>query len=513
MSKFSKNIYCSVLILSFIGLNAFIIYGISSVLAYLNTGAERTSMLHTGIERRPTYLPKITWDTLQYEGRPMEKQNLKEIEKDYLNSWYVRNLAYQQNSKTGIEDYFTDSARVNIFKNMEYNSLRKTKITSTTLNHQPELNFYSADGQLVSFTDRNVISYQEVYLGEKLVDRLVDTANYKVVMLLEDGFWRIRHMVREAASGVEDSIASRDNWQIKGRHFYKRGEKFSFQGINYYPKDTPWDTFGEGFDEQTIGKDFQFLKEHGFNSIRIFIPYEEFGKADLIPEKTEKLKKLLDIAHANSLKVLITLFDFYGDYSVSDWNQTYSHARDLVKMFRNHPAVFAWDLKNEPDLDFENRGKERVLNWLKHLSDQIKAEDPEHFITIGWAKPENAHLLEDKQDFISFHFYGSPSEFKSALDSLERKTCKPLVLEEFGISTYKGVWNPFGNSEEEQANYYREMLATLKTKELSHFSWSLYDFNNIPNRVVGWLPWRKSNQKKFGLIRQDGTFKPAIQEY
>jgi hypothetical protein len=34
--------------------------------------------------------------------------------------------------------------------------------------------------------------------------------------------------------------------------------------------------------------------------------------------------------------------------------------------------ILAWDLKNEPNLDFENRDKDNVLNWLNHMVLSLK---------------------------------------------------------------------------------------------------------------------------------------------
>ena len=161
--KINKNLYRAILIVSFLAANALILFGLSSVFAYLNTGADRSTMLHTEIKSSRMYLPEITWDTTSYEGRPMESQNLKEIERDYLNSWYVKNLALSTNKRYGIADYYTDSSRVNIYNSIAYNAKNDLHFTSTTTNHEPKLLFYSADGQLVVFEDQNVIEFSESY--------------------------------------------------------------------------------------------------------------------------------------------------------------------------------------------------------------------------------------------------------------------------------------------------------------------------------------------------------------
>ena len=97
-----------------------------------------------------------------------------------------------------------------------------------------------------------------------------------------------------------------------------------------------------------------------------------FGKEKIPPVKLDKLKEVLDVAQNTGLKVVVTLFDFYGDYSVLNWTLTHRHASQIVSTFKNHKAILAWDIKNEPDLDFDNRGKETVMAWLVQMINEIK---------------------------------------------------------------------------------------------------------------------------------------------
>ena len=76
---------------------------------------------------------------------------------------------------------------------------------------------------------------------------------------------------------------------------------------------------------------------------------------------------------------------------------------------------------------------------------------------------------------------------------------KPIVLQEFGLSSYSGIWRPFASSEEKQANYYAEMQKALTKNNTSFMSWTLYDFDNVPKEVLGRLPWRTNPQKNLVL--------------
>ncbi|WP_417886532.1 glycoside hydrolase family 2 TIM barrel-domain containing protein [Zunongwangia sp.] len=509
-NKITKNIYRAGLIITFIALNGLILFGISSVLAWLNTGADRTGMLHTEVLSKDVYLPKITWGDTVNPGRPMELQTLGEIQQDYLNAWYVKEVAYKTNNPYGIEDYYTDSSRVNLFETIAYNEENNIHFEATTLQHEPDLEFYSADGQLVVITDKNVIEYQEVYENNQKLFTHQDTANYKVMLLLEDGFWRIRHLQKELATPNQDSTISSKIASVKNGKIYIENKPFSIKGINYYPQHSAWDLFGDNFSEDTLRKDFKIIKDASLNSIRIFIQYEDFGKADVVPEKLQKLNTLLNVAEEEGLKVVVTLFDFYGNYSVLDWTLTFEHARQIVETFKNHPAIIAWDLKNEPDLDFDSRGEELVLEWLSHLTSEIRKTDPNHLLTIGWSTPDIAEKLQNKLDFVSFHFYKDLDKLEEDYSILQKKVNKPLVLQEFGMSSYHGLWNFFGDDEEDQANYHQKIQSFFKEKDLAFMSWTLYDFPKVPTDVVGIRPWRKSRQKHFGFIDLQGMPKPAF---
>ncbi|SHJ28546.1 cellulase family glycosylhydrolase [Pseudozobellia thermophila] len=496
----------AVLIASFLGMNALIVFGISSVWSYLNTGADRSTRLHLNLEEVTAYLPKVEWDTSKVEGRPMEAQTLAQIERDYLHGWYVRNTALFDNNRYGIADYFTEGARAKIFGLLDFNRKQNASFKQTTLSHRPELAFYSADGTQVYFTDRKVELYQRAYENGSPLFESVETTGYKVIMLLEDGFWRTRHFTKIPSS---DKVVGAPVRLSNGT----LGAIRNIKGVNYYPQDTPWDVFGKKYDEAIIAKDFELIRHMGWNTIRIFIPYEDFGAVHVDGQKLAKVRSLLDRADQNGLKVMVTLFDFYGNYDVLDWTLTHRHAEQVVKALKDHPALLAWDLKNEPDLDFGSRGEQTVLAWLREMNRQVRNWDQENAITVGWASPEAAVHLNDELDFVSFHYYREVSEFKEAYNTLKASVAevgKPIVLQEYGISSYGGIWNAFGASEEKQADYYKEMQGILKEEGLPFLFWTLYDFNQVPNSVVGWRPWRKQPQRYYGCFDKKGEPKAAL---
>ncbi|MFK7810891.1 MAG: cellulase family glycosylhydrolase [Maribacter sp.] len=505
--KLNKTLYRTVLIVTFLAINTLIIYGLGAAWAFMNTGADKTSMLHLEVPMADVYKPNLEWTNLENPGRPMEKQALGEITNDYMNAWHVRNIAYKKNDRYGIEDFYTDSARVRLYETIDLNIKNKNWYKRTTLNHHTSLDFYTADGTMVVFKDYNVEEYQEIYEGEQLLFKEKDTTSYQVMMLLEDGFWRIRHL--------KEIAAPRDTSKVEKRNIAARIEKIeNLRGINYYPKDSPWDTFGKKFKDSIINQDFEIIQNMGLNTIRVFIQYEDFGKNNVNGKKLELLKSLLDRAEANDLAVMITLFDFYGDYDVSNWTLTHRHAEAIVNAVKDHPALLGWDIKNEPDLDFESRGRLRVLSWLEQMIENIKKWDKNHPVTIGWSSPEAGIELADKVDFISYHYYREVKDFKKAYDTLKATVPnKPKVLQEYGMSSYKGVWNFYrGANEEGQRDYYKAIQPVLKDNNIPYMFWTLYDFKKVPSSVAGSLPWKTKKQHYFGCLDTLGNKKPAYFE-
>ncbi|MFX0558265.1 glycoside hydrolase family 2 TIM barrel-domain containing protein [Maribacter sp. CXY002] len=504
MAVRNKNAYRAFLIISFVAINVLVIFGIGAVFSYLNTGADRTTMLHLESEVHEVYLPKVVWTDTVGEGRPMEKQTLSEIERDYKRAWYVKNLAYNSNNTYGLNDYYTDSALVKFERFIELNKAKNITLNITTLNHRPDLEFYSADGTMVVFKDENVNLYKETLLNDTIVFASRDTTSYRVIMLLEDGFWRIRHIKQLdiPTESVKQINHKKSNINID-----------EVKGVNYYPQKHPWDMYGEYFDSTVVATDFKTIKDMGLNTVRLFVPYEAFGKNFVDSEKLSQVESTLDIAQNNSLKAIVTLFDFYGNYDITDWTLTHRHAETVVNTLKNHPALFAWDIKNEPDLDFATRGKKRVTSWLKEMIIQVKTWDQENIITIGWSSTEGAENLVDEVDLVSFHYYLKPSNFKSALNHLKSTLPKnkPLMLQEYGTSSYVGLWSLFIGKEDKQEVYFKEMQNSINEEGLPFIFWTLYDFEEIPSSVVGHLPWRKTPQKYFGCIDKDGNKKPSFQ--
>lgn len=363
------------------------------------------------------------------------------------------------------------------------------------------MEFFSEDGQLIVLTDTDVLEHEQLYKEGVFLNKTSSLNTYKIILLLEDGYWRIRQFVK---------VSSKDRL----KELSSNPLNLNLKGINYYPKSSPWDTFGTQFNKDTIATDFKIIKNAGLNSIRIFVGYEDFGKEHVSADKLEKLRVLLDQAQLADLKVLVTLFDFYGNYSVSDWTMTQQHLLQIVQTVKDHDALLGWDIKNEPDLDYSSRNKDVVESWLEHMIYRIKLIDDAHPITIGWSNTSSAAALVDQVDFVTFHYYEPLDELETALTELKTVTgLKKIAVTEYGVSSYSGIWNLMGSSEEDQANYHKEAQELLDKNKLAFMSWTLYDFESVPENVTGTYPWRRNPQKFYGFLDSRGGKKKSSFKY
>ncbi len=510
----SRLLYRIIILGVFVVANFFILRGIGSVLAFIKSGADREQMMAKVLKVNDYYKPVFNWSNLENPGRDFIAKNQGEVQRDYTDSWYVKNLNQAVNTTKGIADFYTDSSRVNLFRVIEMNKKLGLSVHGTTLSHNIDINFFSADGKLVAFDDNNVHEVYRIFRNDSLIGQQEQFSNYKIVMLLEDGFWRIRHMVRSNSIDTTqiqiDSKAS-DFVRRKGKQLLLNNNPYYIRGINYYPKETPWAMFGDKYNDTIIDQDFQKIDSLGFNTARIFVSFEEFGKEEVDQKSVLQLRRTLDLAQRHNLKLIVTLFDFFGNYDIINWTLTEQHLKGIVGPLKEHPAILAWDLKNEADLDMQVHSEEQVTSWLDFALKRLKFYDPNHLITIGWLHPHPHFAKKSTTDFMTFHFYEDVGDFDKVYDQWAIHTDKPLVVGEFGLHSFKKSF--LGNSQEDQREHYRIIMNKIEQEEKHFLAWTLYDFPELPKEVFGIFPWITLPQKNMGLLDVDGNPKLVMEVF
>ena len=302
--------------------------------------------------------------------------------------------------------------------------------------------------------------------------------------------------------------------QMKVPSFADRKGKFShifeqkFTGLNYYPASASWADFWTEFPLEEIKSDLETAKELNVNSLRIFLTHDYFDNNKTREEALSKLDIFLDLCATKDIKVIVTLFDLRPNYALSIWAADIKHIDAVLSHAADHPAILAIGIKNQPDLDFGHWGRGLVEGWLTVMARHIQTDYPQLPVTAGWSNAKNADRLSRVFDIVTYHEYENPNAFDARLRTVKRITGgKPVIITELGST----VWGlPFSKRFNEAAQAARLKSQLGYAGEANGvFVWTLNDFEQVGREVAGPLPWRRAQQKHFGLMRSDGTPRPA----
>ncbi len=228
-----------------------------------------------------------------------------------------------------------------------------------------------------------------------------------------------------------------------------------------------------------VAGDFEEMKQLGANTVRIHLQVSRFMKSARKPKRKSlaQLTRLLTLAERNGLYLDITGLGCYDKKDVPNWYNKLNEAKrwDVQARFwdavaetcKNSPAVFCYDLMNEPvltedkkdrdwtpgafgdryfvqrlTLDFQGRSpKEIARAWVDKLVAAIRKHDQGRLVTVGaipWAMtwPNAKPLFYSPEvsknlDFVSVHFYPKHDEVEKALKAVAVYDIgKPIVIEE-----------------------------------------------------------------------------------
>jgi endo-1,4-beta-mannosidase len=220
---------------------------------------------------------------------------------------------------------------------------------------------------------------------------------------------------------------------------------------------------------------------------------------------------LIEMARSRDLKLIVTLNDLPDLYFrplYTDWARYDAQTTYIVRRYRNEPVILAWDLRNEPDLDWGADGRQPVtaqlpvVDWLTHIEALVHANDPYHLITVGWWGDPSQ--IEDGIDILSFHHWGEASELAARVgDYHQRSNGKPLLLEEVGYHSWVNAPQS-ARSFEAQADILSRVVGMAEEKQLPGWLvWTAFDFAPLPGQP-------ESYEHFFGLWTLDLTPKPAL---
>lgn len=232
-------------------------------------------------------------------------------------------------------------------------------------------------------------------------------------------------------------------------------------------------------DWPAVTRHFQEMKNLGANTVRIHLQVSRFMKSAMEPngDSLAQLARILALAETTGLYLDITGLGCYDRQDVPAWYNDFGEKERwavqarfwdaVAEICHNSPAVFCYDLMNEPvvtedktgrdwtpgafdgryfvqrlTLDFAGRRPEQIARtWINQMVAAIRKHDRKRLVTVGaipWALtwPGAKPLFYSKEvggklDFVSVHFYPKAAEIEKALSALAvYQVGKPLVIEE-----------------------------------------------------------------------------------
>jgi hypothetical protein len=298
-------------------------------------------------------------------------------------------------------------------------------------------------------------------------------------------------------------------------------EEFVVWGVNYDHNGA-----GELLDEyweddwESVVADFHEITDLGANCVRIHL---QFGKFMETPDQANtdalaRLAKLVKLAEETRLYLDVTGLACYHKKNIPEWyDQLDEQERwaaqavfweSVAKVCAGSPAIFCYDLMNEPilpgkeigtewltgelggkffvqriSLDLKDRSREEVAEaWVNKMVKMIRKQDQDHLITIGvipWVhvfgggrplfhSPQVGRQL----DFVAVHFYPKKGEVGKAVKALKAyELGKPLLIEEmFPLKCSQAELIEFIDRSAEHADgwisfYWGETAKELRAKE------------------------------------------------
>ncbi len=490
----------------FIIAQALIIYAAARVVAHYSDQrlGQRCTNLHSD-EDIEVGQNMATLEMAKNANTPFLNTTIKDaLKRDLVEAEYSLAISKEENKDINLDNYFTDDHVKSLRKRLHSDPQLGILSSRYGLTHQLFMELMSIDFKFAILVDSSQVSASVVKTADSRSISL-DSAVVRYVLMHQDGYWKI--FKKKNLDLVSHSI---EELSQQGVHSVPQSELKKIRGINYYPKNTPWHSFWPQYDPYVTQKDLVQIRDLGLNTIRVFIPYIAPQERALMDSVRQGMLHLMDQCQRLQMSVIPCLFDFCPSVDHKEWAQQGLYVDTLVKALSSHPALHSWDIKNEADLDFDLHGKQEVLDWSRYIIYRLRSRDPQHPITLGWAHIENAALLSDALDYISFHSYTTPADLEEAVLGLRQKVgTKGLLASEIGRSSDFGLWNISGSTLQDQAEYYAQWNHLSSTLDLPFLAWTLYDFDSIPQSVVGKLPWKIEPQKEYGMIDQNGSKKPV----
>jgi PelA/Pel-15E family pectate lyase len=279
-----------------------------------------------------------------------------------------------------------------------------------------------------------------------------------------------------------DAALQRITVASNGSHFVTiSGARFVPWGFNY-----DHDEEGRLIEDywlpewRKVEQDFREMKDLAANVVRIHLQVGRFLEStnQVNAGSLRQLRRLVQLAERTGLYLDLTGLACYHKDDVPAWYDPLPEEqrwetqaafwRAIAKECADSPAIFAYDLMNEPvaptpdgkgtnwlgppfagkhfvqwiALEGKGRARSEVARaWIQKLNAAIREHDKQHLITVGlvdWSLDQPGlssgfvpQKIVSELDFISVHLYPKKGEVDAAIDVLRQFSVgKPVLIEE-----------------------------------------------------------------------------------
>lgn len=269
----------------------------------------------------------------------------------------------------------------------------------------------------------------------------------------------------------------------------------------------PFDVKGVGLGGTASGT-LAMLVEAGGNSVRTW--------------NSENAGQLLDEAAKHGVMVALG-FDTEKELHGFDYNdeaavaEQFARFKQTVRRYKDHPALLAWVVANEPNLLFNEDGSLAEVNpgvymAINDMIEYIHREDPNHPVTYTFAGASEAHIKTALKytpavDFISVQLYGDVGALPQIIAG--HNIDKPYMVTEYGaIGHWERPATAWGREIEEPSGVKARTMAERMQRAFA---------GNPTGKVIGsyaflWGQKQERTPTWYGMFNPDGKPNARVDE-
>ncbi|MFB7513967.1 cellulase family glycosylhydrolase [Streptomyces sp. NPDC056144] len=303
-----------------------------------------------------------------------------------------------------------------------------------------------------------------------------------------------------------------------------RGRVLTLRGWNVGDKAHTGDQALSGITE----KHFRDMRAKGFNLARVLVFWDDLEPSPgrYSEAYLRKIERVLDWAQRYDVKVVLDAHqdvfgpafdhrgipawatrtdglpftahpeDWFSEYFEPAVQRAFTHLYEdedlqraqarmwkvLAERFEDHPAVFGYDLINEPmgelregeDLATGARRieREQITPMYNRIADAIRSVDDDNWLfveptpIVGEGVPTGLGRVDDPKVVYAPHFYNGVMEAGGDYDPAARwienyEAAVTLYPKEYKVPVLVGEWGPLNNAQPNMNRFYREAMASL----------------------------------------------------